>query len=553
MKVPQNISIPETSSAYDYPLLITKILSSIESHKSKNRIVSTGGSSFSYEDFIDRVKKVSNLLIDLGIEPGDVVGIMHWDDHRYLELFFAIPMIGAVLHTINVRLPEDNILYTINHAEDKLIIVHDDFLDLFQKISSSAVTVRGVLQISESDNPKKDFLSSQIDFHGDYELRIKDMSSYYNPIEFHENTRATTFYTTGTTGTPKGVYFSHRQICLHTLSVLSALSSQANQGSMHKTDTYMPLTPMFHVHAWGIPYVASLMGVKQVYPGRFEPAKILSLIKKESITFSHCVPTILQLLMDSPAIDTVDLSNWKVIIGGSALSPSLANRAHDLGIDIFGGYGLSESCPVLTLSQIDEQSTTLTPKDTVDLRCKAGRPIPLVDIRIVDEDFNFLPPDGISEGEIVVRAPWLTQGYLNNSEDSENLWMNGYLHTGDVGYVDINGYLNVTDRLKDIIKSGGEWVSSIAIERFVLESPEVTEVAAIGVLDKKWGERPILFVKSDSDVICKFLMKRFDLAVKQGLMKSWAVPDKIIRVTSIPKTSVGKIDKKTLRSKYGYQ
>jgi fatty-acyl-CoA synthase len=298
--------------------------------------------------------------------------------------------------------------------------------------------------------------------------------------------------------------------------------------------------------------LVTLLGVKQVYPGRYEPAKLLQLIQDEGVTFSHCVPTIMHMLLSDPMAEKVDLSQWKVIIGGSALSPALAQRARDLGIDVFGGYGMSETGPVLTLAQIKGSAEELNSDEALTYRCKGGRPVPMVELKIVDPDFREQPRDGVTTGEVVVRAPWLTQGYLNDPERSEKLWTNGYLHTGDIGHIDAKGYLKITDRLKDVIKSGGEWISSLELEDLALATPSVSEAAVIGVVDEKWGERPlVLVVGKETEIDCSEVAARFAQAAKAGVISEWAVPERIEQVDAIPKTSVGKIDKKRLREQFG--
>jgi fatty-acyl-CoA synthase len=340
---------------------------------------------------------------------------------------------------------------------------------------------------------------------------------------------------------------------LHTLGIAAAHCLGGDQGMFRSEDVYMPITPMFHVHAWGIPYLATMLGVRQVYPGRYAPERLLSLIEQEKVTFSHCVPTILHMLLEAREQTGTDLSGWKVIIGGSALPEGLAARALDLGIDLYGGYGLSETCPVLTIARLDNELAGKPAREQLTTRCRAGRPIVMVDLKTVDESGREMPRDGQSSGEVVVRAPRLTEGYLHEPQRSEELWRDGYLHTGDIAFIDEQGYVKVTDRLKDVIKTGGEWVSSVQLEDLVSQMPEVNEVAAIGVADEKWGERPLVIVvpvegaSLDEHDIIAHLKK----AVEDGRLSNWALPDKVRVVDQIDKTSVGKIDKKVLRKKYG--
>jgi fatty-acyl-CoA synthase len=541
-------NITKTESAYAHPLLIRHLLSRLMAQHDSQEIVFSDQQRFSYRQFFERVCRFATALKELGVGPGDTVAVMDWDSHRYLECFFAIPMIGAILHTINVRLAPEQILYTINHAKDTAILVHDDFVPLLVGFKDEIPSVRRRIRLT--DTPEEESIVGEL-FDGEYETLLKQAAGVYEAEDFDENIRATTFYTTGTTGNPKGVYFSQRQIVLHTLGLSVGLTSAVGQGRLHVNDVYMPITPMFHVHAWGVPYVATMLGIKQIYPGRYEPEKLLRLIQKERVTFSHCVPTILHMLLNHPVVEEVDLSQWKVIIGGSALPPALARRAQELGIDVFGGYGMSETCPVLTLSQIDLATASDADPDQLALRCKAGRPVPLVDLEIVDTELRPLAHDGKTTGEVVVRAPWLTQGYLDDPERSEELWQGGYLHTGDIGHIDPAGYLKVTDRVKDVIKSGGEWISSIDLEDIALSCAGVSEAAAIGVPDPKWGERPLVLLVADAELLdTAHVTAEFEAQAKAGRLNDWAIP-RIEVVSEIPKTSVGKVDKKKLRSEYG--
>jgi fatty-acyl-CoA synthase len=297
--------------------------------------------------------------------------------------------------------------------------------------------------------------------------------------------------------------------------------------------------------------VATAMGIKQVYPGRYLPETLLNLIKQEKVTFSHCVPTLLHMLLTSPGASNVDWSGWKVIIGGSALPKGLAKLAMDKGIDIFGGYGLSETCPILSLAQLKPTMTELDADSQLEYRTRAGLPIQLVDLRIVDEQMRDVPHDGKASGEVVVRAPWLTQGYLHDPANSEELWRDSYLHTKDIGTIDPEGYLRVTDRIKDVIKSGGEWISSLVIEDLISQHPGVSEVAVIARPDEKWGERPLALIvlKGESKVTEQEIQARVSAWVEPGIISKWAVPE-VRFVTSLDKTSVGKLDKKVMRQKY---
>ncbi len=540
--------IEKTPSAYEFPLLIKHLLHTPQRIARDQEIKYRDVYKQTYDEFFQRIGKLANALSDLGVKPGDTVGVMDWDSHRYLECFFAVPMMGAVLHTINVRLSPEQIVYTINHAEDDVLLVHSDFVPLIDMVKDKLATVKAFILLQDDFGA----LSSGSDFDGEYEALLKNASPDYDFPDFDENTKATTFYTTGTTGLPKGVYFSHRQLVLHTLGTVAGANALKPGGKgITVDDVYMPITPMFHVHAWGLPYVATMLGIKQIYPGRYDPEFLLRLIEKEGVTFSHCVPTILHMLLSHPLSNEIDLSCWRVIIGGSALPEALCKEALRRGIDVYTGYGMSETCPVLTLANLRPDMIDWNLDKQVKIRTKTGIPIPLVNLDIVNAEGEFLPHDGKSTGEIVVRCPWLTQGYFKDPEKSEELWANGWLHTGDVGYIDERGYLKITDRIKDVIKTGGEWISSLDLENIILQHEAVSEAAAVGVPDEKWGERPVVLVvlkkefagKVDEEELKNFYLK----FVEKGTISKWGVPDRILFVDQIPKTSVGKLDKKVIR------
>jgi fatty-acyl-CoA synthase len=324
-------------------------------------------------------------------------------------------------------------------------------------------------------------------------------------------------------------------------------------GRFNADDVYMPVTPMFHVHAWGMPYVATVLGVKQVYPGRYAPDALLDLVEKERVTFSHCVPTILQMILAAAKKRGIGLAGWKIVIGGAALPQALARQALEEGIDIFAGYGMSETCPILTLSHLKPHMEARDIDRQVEVRCLTGRTIPLVQIRIVDEAMNDVPHDGESPGEIVVRAPWLTQGYLKDPVNSEKLWAGGWLHTGDIAVIDQEGYIKITDRLKDVIKTGGEWVSSLDLEDLILEHASVAEAAVISVPDPKWSERPlaVIVVKPGQEITGGEIKDHLRQYTGRGIISPYAIPEHFVFVDDLPKTSVGKLDKKLLREKYG--
>ncbi|MCA1325526.1 fatty acid--CoA ligase [Herbaspirillum sp. alder98] len=538
--------IGTTPSAYGYPLLIKQLLHSALATAPEQEIV-YGDRRHSYTEFYRRVQRLANALSEIGLQPGNTVAVMDWDSHRYLESFFAIPMMGCVLQTVNVRLSPEQIAYTLNHAQADVLLVNSDFMPLLKQIRGQLGTLTRCVLLTDDGS----VAPAGPGFAGEYEDLLAQAEPQYAFPDFDENARATTFYTTGTTGQPKGVYFSHRQLVLHTLGATAGLALAPQQGRLHREDVYMPLTPMFHVHAWGLPYVATMAGLKQVYPGRYVPDNIVRLVQREKVTFSHCVPTILQMVLGCEAAKDADLSGWKMIIGGSAMTGSLAQSALARGIDVFTGYGMSETCPILTLAHVSDAD--LGTDAEAAIRLKTGRPLPLVELRTVDADLGDLPRDGKTTGEVVVRAPWLTQGYLNQAQASEDLWKGGWLHTQDIGHIDQRGYLQVTDRIKDVIKTGGEWVSSLQIEDIIARHPSVAETAVIGVADSKWGERPLALVvlkKDAAPLRADDIRQHVAAAAELGQISRYGVPDQVQFVTELARTSVGKLNKRVMREQY---
>jgi len=544
--MPANL-IDRTQSAYPYPLLIKQLLHTPLAVYPEQEIVYRNQKRYDYWTLRHRIGQLASGLNALGIEHGDTVAMMDWDSHRYLESYFAVPMMGAVLMTVNVRLAPEQIAYTLNHSGASALLINAEFLPVLEQIKDRLERVDRFVLIDDTGE-----IPVPPGFADTYEAMLAAGSPDFAFADFDENTRATTFYTTGTTGLPKGVYFSHRQLVLHTLSTALALSSAKSQGRIHRDDVYMPITPMFHVHAWGLPFVATLLGLKQVYPGRYAPETLLELIRQEKVTLSHGVPTIVNMLLTHPDADKSDLRGWKLIVGGSALPRSLAQEALRRGIDVFVGYGMSETGPVMAVAQV-KTALEGDPERELDLRTRAGLPIPLVDLRIVDAEMSDVAHDGKTTGEIVVRAPWATQGYFKNPEASELLWADGYLHTNDIGVIDSEGYLQITDRLKDVIKTGGEWVSSIEIEDLVMLHPAVAEAAVIGVRDDKWGERPLAIValKANQVVDAETIRRHLAGFVSSGGISKFAIPERILFVAQLEKTSVGKLNKKLLRERYG--
>ena len=539
--------------AYKYPLLIKQLLlaPSVRAPNAPNKeIVYRDLVRFGYRTLFERINRLGSSLDKLGVKQGDTVAVVDYDSHRYLESYFAIPMLGAVLHTVNWRLPPEQMLYTMNHAEDKIVLVNSDFLPVLESFGDKLTTVEKFILLTD-DNKKP---ATKLNIEAEYEEMLRAGSASYDFPDFDEDTRATLFYTTGTTGDPKGVYFTHRQIVLHTVSIALLGSGQNYPRFVTPDEVYMPLTPMFHVHAWGTPYLSTMSGMKQVYPGKYDIMLLIKLIKKEGVTYTHCVPTILGMLLLGVEMEGVDLSGLKMIIGGAALPGGLANDALRAGIEFYCAYGLSETCPALTVTDLKDDMLDWDTDRKVSVLKRAGLPVPLVQMEIMDESGRKLPHDGKSIGEVVTRAPWLTEGYFKKPKESEQLWRYGWLHTGDIGYIDEGGYLYLTDRVKDVIKTGGEWISSLKLEDLISEHKAVAEAGVIGMPDEKWGERPMAVVvpkpeykdKISPEDIKVFLQK----FVEDGTILKWAIPDRIEFVAQLPHTVVGKVDKKVLRKQY---
>ena len=539
--------IQGTPSAYSYPLLIKQLLHTPLAVAPEQEITYQGKVRYTYRVLRERIGRLASALAALGVESGQTVAVMDWDSHRYLEAFFAVPMMGAILQTVNVRLNAEQILYTLNHAKADVLLVNREFFPLLAPIAARLESVRRFVLIDDENGS----MEGPVVFDAEYEALLARGCAEHVFEDFDENAQATVFYTTGTTGLPKGVCFSHRQLVLHTLGVATSIGTAAAGAAMRTSDVYMPITPMFHVHAWGFPYVATLLGLKQVYPGRYLPANLLKLIVSEGVTYSHCVPSIMQMLLSHPGSESFDLKGWKVLIGGSAMSETLALNALKRGIEVVTGYGMSETCPVVSIAHLGEADALAPIEEQARLRCKTGQPLPLVDLRVVTAEMDDVIHDGVSTGEVVLRTPWLTQTYLDAPQASEELWAGGYLHTQDIGHIDGRGFLKITDRIKDVIKTAGEWISSLQLEDILSCHEAVQESAVIGVPDEKWGERPVALVvlkpgyegkvtEHDIRSFAVHLVERTNVS-RHGILLQ------VRFVKELLKTSVGKLNKRAMR------
>lgn len=522
----------------DTPLTIRHLLDANVRSAADQTIGYQDSVRYDYRELRRRIGRLACALSGLGVGRGTTVAILDWDSHRYLEHYFAVPMMGAVLQTVNVRLSPEQIRHTLTHARAEVIVVHRDLWPLIDAMRSELPNVRAFVAIDDDDRSETPAWAC-----GHYEALLERSDPNHPFEDFDENAVATTFYTSGTTGLPKQVCFTHRQLVLHTLAFGAALGSRKGVG-MRAGDVYMPLTPMFHVHAWGMPYLATMLGLKQIYPGRYDVDSILRWRADEGITFSHGVPTVLQMVLAGAAKRDLRLDGWQMMVGGSALSRELADAARSAGMIVACGYGMSETGPVISLGEEGED-----PYSSI----RSGKPIPLVSTEIMAEDMSFAASDDAAQGELVLRAPWLTAGYPGDDEASEALWRGGWLHTQDIATIDATGSIQIRDRIKDIIKTGGEWISSLTLEELIRKHPDVLEVAVVGVPDPKWQERPIAFVVArvgavpTRDLVNELLME----SVAAGAISGYALIDAVVLVAALPKTSIGKIDKRTLRAQFG--
>jgi len=531
-----------------YPLTIGSLLKQTVHRRSTGEIV-YGKTRYTWMKLSERVNGLAAGLDSMGARVGSRIAVVDVDTNRYLEAYYAVPTMGAILHTVNVRLPPEQIAYTMAHADDEFVLIRDEFIPLASKVFPQLKSLKGVVTMSDSGSaPSPPFPKTRY-----YEDLVTTGSNFEFP-SIQEDSQASLFYTSGTTGMPKGVSFTHRQLVLHTLGIAAGLADSPVR--LTSSDVIMPLVPFFHVHGWGFPYLAGMWGMKFVLVGKYDPKNILENLKREEVTVSDMVPTVLNLVLNHPDVGQYRdaLSHWKVIIGGAALPEELALTARRFGMVVMAGYGMSETGPVLTLGTPKDEMRSLPDQDQLrKVLLHAGLPIPLVEIRVVDQAMKDVPRDAKTLGEIVVRSPWLTQGYYKDPERSEALWSGGWLHTGDLAAMDERGVIMIRDRIKDVVKSGGEWISSLLLEDLLTHHPSVLEAAVIGARDTTWGERPLAVVclKAGRSATEQELRAHLETFVEQGRIAKFWIPDRImISSEPLPKTSTGKLDKKPLRETY---
>jgi len=535
-------------SMQDCPLLISSLIEHANTFHPRAEIVSRTVEGpierRTYGDIYRRSKQAAKALIALGVEPGDRIATLAWNGYRHMELYFGVSGMGAVLHTINPRLFTDQIQYIVNHAEDKLLFFDLTFVPLLEKLSPALKTVKAFVAMTSRSRMPAD-------------ARIRDLLCYEDVVDardddyawptFDERTASSLCYTSGTTGHPKGVLFSHRSTVLHSYGVCAA-----DGLGLSSSETALLVVPMFHVNAWGTPYAGAMSGAKLVLPGPgLDGKSVYELMRDESVTLALGVPTVwLNLFnhVDATNVDPKkDLCLKRVVIGGSAAPRAMSERFEkQFGTFVVHAWGMTEMSPLGTVCNLLPKHRGASQAVRLDVQGKQGRPIYGVELRITDDEGNALPHDGKTYGHLLVRGPWVTKGYFRG-EGGSVLDADGFFDTGDVATIDPDGYMQITDRAKDVIKSGGEWISSIDIENAAIGHPAVAEAAVVGVGHPKWQERPLLVVvrKRGSDV------SRDDLlGFLEGKIAKWWVPDDAVFVDELPHTATGKLLKTKLREQF---
>ena len=500
-----------------------------------------------YLDEYKRICRLANALGRLGIKMGDAVGSFARNTHRHYELYFAVPCIGATLHTINIRMSSDDSIYSIKQVGDKWIFVEEDLITKFEPIAKELKNTKGYIVLSKKKNAIELPPTTLSPVYLYEDLISRETIEYDFPADLDENTPASIFFTGGTTGRPKGVVYTHRHMFLRSLALTSIEHFAINQ-----RDTIIHVVPLFHINAWYFPQTATLVGAKQVYPGRdINPKTILNLIEQEKVTLSGGVPTIwmdcLNLLKSGEK--KYDVSSLRLVaVGGAAMPRKALEECDQMGINFVHVYGSSES-PFISAAYLRPETENLPEEEQWKRRASVGFFFPGYECKVIHEDGTEIKWDGKDRGEVVCRSPWTIPSYYKAPEQSAETFKDGWYHFGDIATVDEYGYINLVDRIKDVIKSGGEWISSIDLENTCMAHPSVSEACAIGVKHTRWTERPILVIVPQPKCKRK-LNEKAILDFLASKLPEWWLPNKIIFTDTIPRTGPGKFDKKLLRDKY---
>lgn len=533
----------------DRPLLISSLIEFAALYHGNTEIVTRSVEGpihrYTYRDLSSRSKQLANALTRLGVKMGDRIGTLAWNTYRHFELYYGVSGMGAVLHTVNPRLFPEQIDYIVNHAEDQYLFFDLTFAPLVEKLAPQLKTVKGFVLMSDRAHVPADCKIPNLIV---YEELIGKESSDYDWPQFDEKTASSLCYTSGTTGNPKGVLYSHRSTVLHSYAVC-----QRDGLNLGSADSALVIVPLFHANAWGVPYGACMSGAKLVFPGpALDGKSVYELLRDEKCNFSLGVPTVwlafFQHVDANPGLDLkADIKLERCVIGGSAAPRAMIERfAKQFNCFVIHAWGMTEMSPLGTTGNLLKKHATLPLEQRLDVQSKQGRTVYGVEIKITDDDGNELPRDGKAFGNVKVRGPWITAGYFKG-EGGNVLDKDGWFTTGDVATLDPDGYMQITDRAKDVIKSGGEWISSIDLENAAVGHPAVQEAAVIGVFHAKWQERPLLLVikKAGQETTREELM-----AFLEAKVAKWWLPDDIVFVTELPHTATGKLLKTKLREQF---